>query len=262
MLMQKRKHTWKIIGTLVTTALFTASCSAHEVGGKSVEEVFKNMDARKIASLACNGKADDLQQALQTSNVNTKGLDGVTPLMWALTCRNTDGMRILLKAGADPNIAADNGSTTVTIAATYGESKFLKLLIENGGDKNAMENGRRSDSALVYALQLGANFDVWDNFDYLLAEGADLRTGNKYRPDETIANMAIGVYGRYCLVMKMIRDGYPVDTLSLYRTAEWRKVPKGELTFCRAELQDHLKEKFSNAEYQAYLKSKGWDKKK
>ena len=58
-----------------------------------------------------------------------------TPLH--ITARVPDGDRcalMLLKSGANPNLATDDGQTPVHVAARHDNLATLKLLLEDGGD--------------------------------------------------------------------------------------------------------------------------------
>jgi uncharacterized protein len=48
----------------------------------------------------------------------------------------TEVTRLLLKAGADPNLAYGEGVTALTIAAERGYGEIVRLLLDAGADKN------------------------------------------------------------------------------------------------------------------------------
>lgn len=58
-----------------------------------------------------------------------------TPLH--IAARVDDGERcalMLLKSGAAPNLATDDGETPVHVAAKHGNIQTLQLLLDDGGD--------------------------------------------------------------------------------------------------------------------------------
>ncbi|HEV2426032.1 MAG TPA: ankyrin repeat domain-containing protein [Terriglobia bacterium] len=71
-----------------------------------------------------------------------KGPDGSTPLMYAALYGNTDSMKRLLAAGADPNARNAAGATALMWAA-YDLDK-ARLLVDHGADVNAHSDGGRT----------------------------------------------------------------------------------------------------------------------
>eukprot|EP00386_Alphamonas_edax_P007153 GDKI01023650.1.p1 GENE.GDKI01023650.1~~GDKI01023650.1.p1 ORF type:complete len:207 (+),score=63.53 GDKI01023650.1:73-693(+) len=57
---------------------------------------------------------------------------GQTPLMSAVLGGNVEAVRVLLKAGADPNIGEKDGYTAVHGAGFQGRAEILKVLMEEG----------------------------------------------------------------------------------------------------------------------------------
>ena len=60
-------------------------------------------------------------------------------------------VRLLLEAGADQNVARQNGATALMDAAIYGHSKVVRLLLEAEADQNtATQDG--TTALMVAAL--------------------------------------------------------------------------------------------------------------
>lgn len=94
---------------------------------------------------------------------------GITPLSLACTNRNAAMVERLLQAGADPNASQESGETVLMTCARTGNVKAVKLLLAHGADVNAKEN-RRNQTALMWAVAQ-KHADVVDT---LIAYGADV----------------------------------------------------------------------------------------
>lgn len=193
-------------------AVLLMGCSEHDVGGHTVEMVFADPGARALAKAACEGNVAEVKRLVaQGVSSNARGDKDVTPLIWALTCRNEQGMTALLDAGADPNQAADN-DPPVLVAATYDDPRFLKLLLARGGDPNAAE-ATGADTALTTALSVGIDRKDWRNYYILLDAGADI---NREHKGETIAETATAL-GQMGKAIELVERGYThnLDRLAL-----------------------------------------------
>lgn len=73
---------------------------------------------------------------------NRKGPGGATPLMYAALYANSFAVRLLLEAGADPNLRDDAGATALMWAVPDLEKS--KLLVERGADVNAASDDART----------------------------------------------------------------------------------------------------------------------
>ena len=93
--------------------------------------------------------------------------DTRTPLLAAVHREWEEGVRVLLVAGADPNIdTAWAGSPALHIAASLGLEAMLKDLIEKGADINRTDKEGRS------ALQLATEFGEETIVEILRERGA------------------------------------------------------------------------------------------
>jgi uncharacterized protein len=73
-------------------------------------------------------------QQKAAADVNKRGVDGSTPLQWAVYNDDVAEVRRLLKAGADVRLANNYGATPMGLAAEIGNAEIVKLLLEAGAD--------------------------------------------------------------------------------------------------------------------------------
>jgi len=114
--------------------------------------------------------------------VNEVSLDGATPVLLAAEVNNTEAVRLLLDAGADPRITTEQGLTPLLMAAGGGTDiqrarppeeramaiETAKLLVERGVDVNAV--GQYGWTALHQASYQG----LTDVIEYLVSKGASI----------------------------------------------------------------------------------------
>ncbi len=177
----------------------------HVVAGKTAAQTFRDEETSQLADAACAGDVAGVRQATtQRADLNQRGLNGVTPLLWALHCESATGMEGLLEAGADPNLPFLNCSA-VCVAAGLKNPEPLRVLLKHSGDPNA----RYSDSgwtALKMAFSLGVHSEKWDSYYALLDAGADI---NMVYNGSTIAFWA-ATFRRYDKVEELLDRGYSV----------------------------------------------------
>lgn len=78
----------------------------------------------------------------QSTDVNVRDADGVTPLMYATAVGSLDAMTRLLGAGADVNARNTLGSSALTWA-TKDVAK-VRLLLDRGAEVNVVSNPGRT----------------------------------------------------------------------------------------------------------------------
>ncbi len=149
--------------------------------------------------------------ALQTSAA------GATPFLLAAAAADVEIMRMLLNAGADPNLKSKDGSTALMMAAGVGrvnerrnkdeEAKALqaaRLALELGNDVNAANaRGRTAmhgaagigaDSMIQFLVEKGANLDAKDrqgNTPLIVAAGRVPRGDGANRIYEGTVNLLL-----------------------------------------------------------------------
>ncbi|MCX8524718.1 ankyrin repeat domain-containing protein [Chryseobacterium formosus] len=75
-------------------------------------------------------------------DINSRGLDDVTPLMYAIMKRDITVVNILIENGADVNIPNKYGKTPLMVAVDMfkDDDAIIKLLLENGADPYQKNN--------------------------------------------------------------------------------------------------------------------------
>lgn len=75
-------------------------------------------------------------------DINSRGLDDVTPLMYAIMKRDITVVNILIENGADVNIPNKYGKTPLMVAADMfkDDDTIIKLLLDNGADPYQKNN--------------------------------------------------------------------------------------------------------------------------
>ncbi len=135
-----------------------------------------------LIEAAANGHADTARVLLEAgADPDIRDAEGKTALFWAASQGFTPTVQLLLEAGANPDLPDLTGMNPLMAAAKNGFRRVVALLLENGAEVNAVEeSGRpfeREDSrmtALAYATRGGHTEIV----RLLLEHGADSRLRN------------------------------------------------------------------------------------
>ena len=107
------------------------------VKGRYAGNVFEDANVRNLAVAAAGGDVFTVYDLVtnQKVDVNSKGHDGITPLLWAFLARNKDGYRELLKNGANPDLEAKEIFSVTGLALNYIEdTEYFRLALEYGAN--------------------------------------------------------------------------------------------------------------------------------
>jgi ankyrin repeat protein len=135
-------------------------------------------------------------KAITTNDVS---LDGATALLLAAEVNNTAAVRVLLDAGADPNITTEQGMTPLIMASGGGTDiqrarapeeramaiDTVKLLIERGVDIHAV--GQYGWTALHQASYQG----LTDVIEYLVSKGSNINEMDSFGQTPLSISLAV-----------------------------------------------------------------------
>ncbi len=117
------------------------------------------------APTAARAQTGDTTQA-SASDVNARGPDGSTALMWAAHRGDVAAVAQLIRAGASVSLVNHYGATAMSEAATAGNAAIIELLLEAGADVNSANPG--GETALMEVARTGH----LDAAELLLRHGA------------------------------------------------------------------------------------------
>ncbi|MAM71563.1 MAG: hypothetical protein CMP91_10515 [Gammaproteobacteria bacterium] len=127
-----------------------------------------------LVDLAEHQDWDAVEAAISNEDLNAAQPDGMTALFWATYYDEADVVRLLLNAGANPNIENRYGMTPLIQAAMNGNSAMITMLLEAGADAHATTP--EGDNALLNAAKTGAVQGV----QALIEAGADVNSRDSY----------------------------------------------------------------------------------
>lgn len=161
-----------LVAIYLALGLLLTSCSmaAPFKPKRSADEFFSDPRVAGLAEAAARGNTRRVEELLKDGvDINTKGKDGMTPLLFTMLELGKTGYQQLLERGADPNLAADNGWSVMMFAARAEDIAWLRLAIKHGGNPNLIA---RQDTKPP--LHDSIVFNRKENMRLLLANGADI----------------------------------------------------------------------------------------
>ena len=165
------------------TALFLACGSGQE---ESVKVLLNNAADPNIpesaegyrslhAAVHGNCNSEILQEIANKAYVDAQTVYGETALFFACLFRQQNSVKVLLKTGADPNIATAVGKTSLHAAVTAGCSKkIIQAIIKHGADVNV------ADSQSVTPLLLACERGALETINVLINAGAHINITDSY----------------------------------------------------------------------------------
>jgi ankyrin repeat protein len=151
--------------------------------------------------------------------------NAMTPIFLASGNGGVATLRLLLKAGADPNSVNGNGTTALMTAASSGNPESVQLLLDHGANVHAKETVR-GQTALMFAAALNRD----EVIRLLVARGADPNITTVVRETERIR---FDQYGR----VHYVRPGAAVK---IEQTNEVNETAKAAAAVAVAETKSNL----------------------
>jgi len=183
--------------------------------------VFQNTAAWELAKAVEDGDADKIKQEVSKNKSLLSCREprlGQSVLHLAVYHTNYTSVKTLLELGADPNMCdLYYGDSPLTLAANItipkADPRFLKLLLQYGGNPNAVQEGREThgkNTALIIASQTG----ILDYVKMLVNAGPKVNTVTVYNE---FALDAAATQQRPDVVMYLIEKGADFKKV-LYQT--------------------------------------------
>lgn len=159
----------KVISFICFVVLFGFMTASHS---SDATDVFSDSGVAALATAAADGNIKKIDELIAAEvQVNARGKNGVTPLMWALYHLNKQGFEALLTHKADPNLQEDDGESVMQWASQLKDPEYLKLAIQHGGNPNLLNTQSAYDmTPLFSAIQVNAEA----NIELLIKAGANL----------------------------------------------------------------------------------------
>lgn len=211
----------------VIGAVALTSCGMISEGRET--EIFGDTSEARLAAAACEGSSDQVL-ALSSSGAdpNYAGRDGITPLIYAIGCKNDIGVTALLSAGADPNQQADKFLLPLSVAATQENSEIVQRLLDAGASVDGV-TGDVEGSPLLRALSFGIHNEKWQNYKIILDRGANINLA--YGPNKITAPVRAVGSGRFNIALDLLNRGYSHELENLRSSAELRVANESQEKF-------------------------------
>lgn len=163
----------------------------------------KEEEGTALTDAANNGEISEVCALLDKGiDVNTKNINGATPLMGASFHGHSGVVRLLLDRGASVNEKAQGGSTALMAACQEGHDEIVDMLLDNGAEVNAKTSD--GETALHYACH-GGNTNTVNS---LLDKGADV---NVSRDDGVTPLYMASHLGNIDIVKALLDKGADVN---------------------------------------------------
>ena len=103
---------------------------------RSPSDCFTNPDMIALAKSSASGNLDEIDRLVSSGvDLNARGKNGMTVLLWAMQAENKKAFKRLLEHGADPNIQLTNGkSVTSFTASVLEDSDWLEMVLKHGAN--------------------------------------------------------------------------------------------------------------------------------
>jgi ankyrin repeat protein len=226
-------------------------------GRVKAKDFFPSGPPLAMAEAAAAGRVEKIDQLVNAgADVNARGNEGMTALIWALMHQNKKGYQYLLEHGADPNLQIGTSSLTsdglidgnaaVSLAAMHEDPWYLEMALKHRGNPNIWNpvKGVTPVFQCIMLLDRRSPRPRLEQLKLLIAAGADLNARDRdgYTPMVKAAWL-----NRYDLIYQMLVGGAdPRQKMIREKTIashirDSHTDPKSELYQWRAKVIEFLK---------------------
>ena len=167
-------------------------------------------------------------------DVNTVGLNYITPLAWAAAKMKYKSVATLLKAGADPHVQLTNDHSVFSMVVGGDKTELLEVFIANSKTLDTLSPKGRP------LIQVAALNRKWSHLDLLLDAGADINNHTKFGRSAARTAAAIASYDK---VLYLLDRGYTHDLIGLAKSIQGLSDSKGEHCEWKKKVVKKLQEK-------------------
>ncbi|XP_048242601.1 uncharacterized protein LOC124148037 [Haliotis rufescens] len=160
-------------GMFGCTPIMVAAVNGHKsmfdfLESKGAELSLVDTKGNSLLHLACQGgNMTIVQHLLSDSNINQRGANGLTPIMFAAFKGHKRMFDFLESAGADLSLVDTTGYSLLHLASVGGNMTVVKHLLS---DSNINQRGMNGRTPIMFAAVFGQK----SLFDFLESEGAEL----------------------------------------------------------------------------------------
>lgn len=191
---------------LLTLILLTGSCDQVNTRRMTLEpeRFFEGRELALARAVQAN-QLDEVRRLAKDVELNQFHKENMTPLIWAMLIDREKSFRELLRLGANPNLKDGQNVQPVAIAAGSSDNnKYMKILLENGGDPNSWQKDKP-------AIHNAFDREYYKNVAMLIAAKADINIRDKQ--DDTIL-ISAGYQERFDKAIEFIQAGADVHVTS------------------------------------------------
>ncbi len=168
----------RILSSLMLMMLSLVGCSGGVMSeGNDPGVHFDDPKTVNLCTAVMAGDIDAIDKLVSDGvDVNFRGKDGMTPLLFSMGGFNKLGLERLMELGADPNLQTENKDSYMRYAARANDIDYLKMGLSHGGDPNLRGKMGRT---LLFEAAMENNESVEESLDLLLKNGADINAVSK-----------------------------------------------------------------------------------
>ena len=263
----------------------------HALAGWKAADYFDDPQVIDLCDAIEENDVPEMERLISAgANVNARGKDNMTPLLWAFPDRKHERFSCLLKHGADPNVIISSdfgtagrpfhpypsggalvidrgckpGQSVTHLAAKSPDIEYLDAVLQHGGDPNLVVEDDTKLTPLDIVIDRYYS-DAKERVELLIAAGANLDRYCQYRGG-TPAMLAV-MEDRYDAALALLQAGADptlyrpdgTEKLIHYVVRTERRLPsfRGELASQYQTLVDWLEDHGESVE-QARTDSQSW----